>query len=214
MYWQKLTLTLTVAGMAAVLALTGCTGAKESTEAAAPAAEQTAPQENEAKHYISADGNFQVVWPSGCDKLRIRSNEPEYFVGEDESTVILVHSVICDREGETGEGCSVTATFEAKSKKGGEADAHEVLARVRNTLSRYGVTVVKQMPVKREFADGLIVEGVDVYGLGKDGVGQFWVRGLLAYHDIYLLTAWSVKGDLWENPAYQRFFNEFVPYAE
>ncbi len=165
-------------------------------------------------HYSSDEGNFQTTWPSGCGELRIRLNDPETFVGEEEEHPVLVHHVSCDRFGAEGDGCSVTATFDARNAEGGEAGSAQVLARVRNTLKTFGVTIVKQVPVKRELSDGLVVEGVDVYGTGPDGKGEFWVRGLLSYHDIYVLTAWSAKSDLWDNPAYQDFFNDFLPYSK
>ncbi len=165
-------------------------------------------------HYTSEEGNFQVTWPSGCGELRIRANEPNNFVGEEETDLILVNNVTCDQYGEEGEGCSVTAVFDARSADGGEAGPEQVLARVQNALKTFGVTIVRQEPIKREFPDGLIVEGVDVYGTNAEGNGQFWVRGILASHDIYLLTAWSAEGQLWEHPEFQEFFNGFEPFAE
>jgi len=165
-------------------------------------------------HYSSAEGGFQVTWPSGCGKLRIRDNEPDYFVGEENAQRILVHLVVCDRDKMPGEGCSVKATFDVHDAEGGEAGSEQVLARVRRALETYNVKIVEQVPVRREFADDLVVEGVDVHGTMQTGEGQFWVRGLLSYHDIYILTAWSMHGELWNNPAYQEFFNGFIPYVE
>ncbi len=165
-------------------------------------------------HYNSEEGNFQVTWPSGCGELRIRANEPENFVGEEENHLILVHHVTCDQFSAEGEGCSVTAVFDARNAEGGEAGPEQALARVRNALKTFGVKIVKQTPVKREFPGGLVVEGVDVVGTDANGNGQFWVRGLLVSHDIYLLTAWSTSGQLWENAEFQEFFNGFEPYAE
>lgn len=160
--------------------------------------------------YSSPQGNFQVTWPSGCGKLRIRANQPES--DQDEAAVILVHHVSCDSKTTEGAGCAVTATFGALADDGGAAGPPQVLSRVRNTLHQYGVKIVEQAPVKREFEDGLLAEGVDVRGTGADGKGEFWVRGLLADHDIYVLTAWSTDANLWDNPEYQAFFNEFIPY--
>jgi len=162
----------------------------------------------------SEEGNFQVTWPSGCGRLRIRANAPEYFVGEDESDLILVHVESCEQFGEPGEGCSVTATFEARNAEGGPAGSDQVLARVRNVLQAYSVKMTKQVPIKRVFDDGSFMEGVEVRGTDPEGKGQFWVRGLLSYHDIYILTAWSTTGNLWENPEYQAFFSEFLPFIE
>lgn len=169
---------------------------------------------NEPYHYSSAEGSFQVIWPSGCGKLRIRENEPNNFVGEEDTDVILVHVVVCDRDKRPGDGCSVMATFEAHSADGGPAGPEQVLARVKNSLKKFGVKVVKQSPIKRQFEDDLVVEGLDVFGTGRDGEGQFWVRGLLSYHDIYILTAWSAHGRVWDDPEYLKFFNGFVPYVE
>lgn len=160
--------------------------------------------------YSSPQGNFQVTWPSGCGKLRIRANQPE--TGQDDADVILVNHVSCDSKTTEGTGCAVTATFGALADDGSAAGPQQVLSRVRNTLHQYGVSIVQQAPIKREFEDGLVAEGVDVRGTGADGKGEFWVRGLLADHDIYVLTAWSTSDDLWENPEYQAFFGEFIPY--
>jgi hypothetical protein len=126
----------------------------------------------------------------------------------------LVHMETCEQFDEPGQGCSVTATFEAKNDNGGPAGPDQVLVRVRNVLQAYGVKMTKQTPLKRVFPDSSTVEGVDVMGTNADGKGQFWVRGLLSYHDIYILTAWSTTGDLWENAEYQMFFNGFLPFVE
>ena len=164
--------------------------------------------------YTSEEGNFQVTWPSGCGELRIRANESDNFVGEEDNALILVHHVTCDQFDTVGEGCSVTAVFDARSADGGEAGPEQVLARVRNALKTFNVTIVQQVPVKREFPNGLIVEGVDIFGTDANGNGQFWVRGLLASHDIYVLTAWSAEGKLWKHPEFQEFFNGFAPFVE
>lgn len=206
--------------MACCLGIFVLTAAPASAQYKNPDDEALAPADNKiqerltAYRYSSDEGNFQVTWPSGCGKLRIRLNEPNAFVGEEDANLVLVHNVTCDRFEADGEGCSVTATFDARNSEGGEAGPEQVLARVKNALKTFNVNVVKQMPIKREFADGLVIEGVDVYGTAADGTGEFWVRGLLSYHDIYVLTAWSTKSDLWDNPVYQDFFNDFVPYAE
>lgn len=195
--------------------------------AAVPAAAQyrdpadaPAPPSNDSQvrkapyRYSSSDGNFQVTWPQGCGKIRIRSNDPEYFADEDPAELMLVTNVTCDQFDTKGEGCAVTATFGAHSDDGGPAGPEQVLARVRNALEKYGVTVVRQTPVRKEFDGGLVVEGVDVQGTGPGGEGQFWVRGLLASHDIYLLTAWSASSALWDNAEFLEFFNGFLPYSE
>lgn len=164
--------------------------------------------------YVSEEGNFEVTWPSGCDKLRMRGNDPEHFVGEEDKHQIMVHVIVCDRDDRETAGCSVTATFDSRSPDGGEAGPEQVIARVRNALKTYGVKVVNQSPIKKEFPNGLVVEGVDVIGTGPDGTGEFKVRGLLASPDIYVLTAWSADGGVWDDPEYREFFDNFTPYLE
>jgi len=165
--------------------------------------------------YSSEEGEFQVVWPGGCGKLRQRFNEPEYYVDEDHSQdPVLVRAVSCDRFGAKGEGCSVIAIFDERSPDGGAAGSAEVVARVKKLLTTYGASIIKQTAIQKEYADGTKVEGIDVIAKGTNGIGRVWLRGLLSHHDIYLLSAWSVTEDLWKNPEYQEFFNSFVPHAE
>jgi len=202
--------------VAATLSLTLRAKAQYKNPADAP----PIPAENEISErttpyrHISDEGSFQVTWPSGCGRLRIRANTPENFVGEEEESLILVHNETCEQFGVPGEGCSVTATFESRNSQGEPAGPEQVLARVRNTLQTFSVKMTKQVPIKRVFPDGTAMEGVEVMGTNPDGEGQFWVRGLLYYHDIYILSAWSTTGNLWENPEFQAFFNEFLPFAE
>jgi hypothetical protein len=167
-----------------------------------------------AYHFSSEEGSFQVFWPRGCGRLRIRANEPEVFAGEEPSHTVLVHHVACDQFGLSGAGCSVTATFDAPGTGGGPAGSDQVVGRVRNALTGYGVLVVRESQIRKEFEDGLVAEGVDVTGTGAEGTGEFWVRGLLVGPDIYVLTAWSQEGNLWQNPEYMKFFNGFLPFAE
>ena len=198
-----------------LVALTALVGGSVCAQQATPPPQQSADdRSDEVYDYTSEEGNFRVTWPSGCGTLQIVANDPEYFVDEEEGGAVLIHLTICDRTGQQGEGCSVRAIFESRNAEGGGAGREEVLERVGQVLAGYGVKVVRQAPVRRELADGQVIEGVDVFGTRPDGEGQFRVRGLLSYHDIYLLTAWSMKGDLWENPEFQEFFDGFVPDTE
>jgi hypothetical protein len=169
---------------------------------------------NTPYHYSSDEGQYQVTWPSGCSRLRVRTNEPEFFEGEEPSATMKMHHVVCEQFGVGGEGCSVAAVFDAPGTDGGPAGPDQVVARVGSVLKAYGVTVVRETPIRKVFAENLVAEGVDVKGTASSGEGQFWVRGVLVGPDIYVLTAWSQKGNLWENPEYQEFFNGFLPFAE
>jgi len=193
--------------MICCVALFGLVSSPVQAQYQAPVDSTTAEKVN---RFTSLDSNFQITWPSGCKKLRFVTKEPEYFVGEEEADV-TVEMIVCERFDVPDEGCSIAATFGAKNAEGGEAGSDEVVARLQATLAEYSVTVVRQVPVQKKFPDGQVVEGIDVFGTKADGEGQFWVRGLLVYHDIFILTAWSAKGDLWANPAYETFFNDFIP---
>ncbi|MCB1182370.1 hypothetical protein KDM41_02980 [bacterium] len=164
--------------------------------------------------YASEEGQFQVTWPSGCGELKIRANDADPFAEGEEAEIVLVQHVSCDQYGVEGEGCSVTASLDVRDRQGRPAGPAHVVSRVRKVLEAAGVKLVRQQAIKKEYPDGLKVEGLEVFGTAADGSGQFWVRGLLVYHDIYILSGWSARGDLWDNPEFQTFFNEFVPYTE
>ncbi len=196
-----------------VVGLTAAQVAETDDQAGAPT-DPPLEYQKDSYRYTSNDGNFEVTWPSGCGRLRIRANDPEFFVGEEDNHQIMVQHVVCERSDTEGDGCTVTATFNSRTPDGADAGVEQVLARVRNTLKTYSVNVTKQTPLKKEFPNGLVVEGVDVIGTGPDGKGEIMVRGLLASPDIYILTAWSIHGSVWDNPEYQEFFNTFTPYLE
>lgn len=169
--------------------------------------------ERDTPYRHSSDiGNFQVTWPGGCGQLKIQSKPLAPGGGED--GVGFVYHSVCERGGVEGEGCSVTATLGATDGKGGPAGREQVLTQVREMLENFGVEIVDQRPVKHALENGQQIVGLEVRGTGADGQGEFWVRGLLYDHNVYALLAWSTQGDLWDNPEFQAFFNEFLPYAE
>lgn len=164
--------------------------------------------------YQNEGGDFQIIFPSGCGKIVTRYNEPDLYGGEDWDDIVQVTFAFCDRFQKTGEGCSVSATFNMHGKDGSMAGAQHVVARVQNALKEYGAQVVDQKALKREFDNGIQVEGVEVRAQSPEGPGEVWVRGLLVDGDIYILVAWNNKGGLWDNPDYLTFFNSFQPWTE
>lgn len=164
--------------------------------------------------YTNENEDFQVVFPSGCGKLVTRSNEPDLFGGEQWNEIIQVNYVFCDRYQETGEGCSVTATFNLHSEDGSMAGPAQVVPRVEATLAEYGAKVISQEVIKKEFDNGIIIEGVEIKAKPEMGSGEVWIRGLIVDGDIYILTAWNNEGGLWNNPDYITFFNSFQPWTE
>jgi len=209
---SKRTIVLT----AALFALMGAlpVSAQETGGNAAPAAPGgNQPTELlEPYEYHSNEGEFNVTWPSGCGRLKRRSNVPD--PDADPFEVVYLHNVSCDQGGENGHGCSVTAIFNSKGADGGIPGPPEVLAQVTSRLETFGVKVIRQGPLKRELADGSLVGGVEVQAADPQGTGQVWMRGLLHAGDIFILTAWKLEGGLWDDPEFQNFFNSFEPTVQ
>lgn len=163
--------------------------------------------------FNSEEGDFQVTWPGGCNGLRTRTPVDEEGAegsGDRERPVI----VYCDRNGEKGEGCSVTAIFNARDKDGAPAGPENVMSRLQAMLHNLGAEVTGQAPLRKEFPDGRLVEGIDVHAAQAGGSGQVWLRGLIADGTIYILAAWDLGGNVWANPDYVTFFNSFEPGAK
>lgn len=160
--------------------------------------------------FASEDGDFRVIWPSGCANLRTRSPIQDDYSdsdGEKEYPVI----VTCDRYGEKGEGCSVTAIFNVKSISGGPVGPAEVIPRLKKMLKSLGAQIQKQKPIRKDFGDGAVAEGIDIQAAQPQGVGQVWLRGLVVHGDVYIMAAWDLGGQVWDNPEYITFFNSFQP---
>lgn len=162
--------------------------------------------------YVNAEAEFRCTWPRGCDKLRRRSNEldPE----ADPFTALQVHHVSCDRDGEEGEGCSVSAIFNQLSMDGHQAGPAEVVDRIEEQLQRFRATVLEQTPIQNELPGGRRIEGLDIKARDEHGVGELWLRGVLSNGDIYVISAWNMAGGLFEDPEYVEFMNSFLPGTE
>lgn len=164
--------------------------------------------QNKPFQYTNEDGNFRVTWPSGCSSLNARTRADEDLEDPNPEYPVMV---FCDRNGEKGEGCSVTAIINAHSAEGGPAGPAEVVNRMQNLLREFGAEIKRQAPLQKDFGNGLMVEGLDVQAAQAGGAGQVWLRGLLVEGDIYILSAWDLGGNLWSNPEYANFFNSFLP---
>lgn len=158
--------------------------------------------------------DFQILFPGGCGKLVTRYNEPDLFGGEEWDEIIQVNHVFCDRYQKDGEGCSVTATFNLHNEDGSMAGPQHVISRVEEMLGEFGAMVVKQSALKKDFGEGVVVEGVEVWANDESGPGQVWIRGLLVDGDVYILAAWNQQGGVWDNPDYIAFFNSFQPWVD
>lgn len=164
--------------------------------------------------FVSDNEDFQIVFPGGCGKLVARSNEPDLFGGETWDDIIQVTFVFCDRYQVEGEGCSINATFNMPGNDGAMAGPPQVVELVESSLREFGAKVVNQRSIKKEFVNGIVVEGVELFGKSELNQGEVWIRGLLSEGDIYVLTAWNNQGGVWNNPDYLEFFNSFQPWVE
>lgn len=180
----------------------------------APASGQTLgglPDSKNPIPYKSPDGRFQVTFPSGCARLRTRTNAQPDKATEVVSQVVFT---TCDRANVKNEGCSVIAMLGYARDVKGQAAADRVLAEVTRQLEGYGVKPVRQTPMRRDFGARGVVEGIDIQAQGPDGSGDFWIRGLLLGDDIYIVMAWKASGGLWTDPVYAQFFDTFRPWAD
>lgn len=164
--------------------------------------------------YEEANGEFQILFPRGCGKIVTRANEPDLFGGEQWEDIIQVSHVYCDRFQVEGEGCSVTAIFNSHGEDGSMAGPEQVIFRVQGVLSDFGADIVDQKAIRKEFDNGILVEGVEVMAKPEEGPGEVWIRGLLVDGDIYILAAWNKQGGAWGNRDYVSFFNSFQPWTE
>jgi len=164
--------------------------------------------------YINEGGDFQITFPRGCGKLVTRANEPDLFAGEEWDDIVQVSYVFCDRFQKEGEGCSVKSTFNLHDKDGDMAGPEQVVPRVESALKHFQASIVKQESVKKQFENGIQVEGVEILARPENSKGEVWIRGLLVEGDIYILTAWKDQGGLWKDPEYMMFFNSFQPWTE
>lgn len=179
-----------------------------------PVRDQTAEISIKPYLYKNEGGNFQIIFPGGCGKLNLKINQPDLFAGENWDDIIQVTHAYCNRYEQEGEGCSVTANFNLHGEDGSIAGPEHVVRGVESTLGKFGAGAVSQKVIKKEFDNGIIAEGVEVYAQPEEGPGEVWVRGLLVEGDVYILAAWNKKGGVWANPDYITFFKSFQPWTD
>jgi hypothetical protein len=164
--------------------------------------------------FVNDSQDFRIIFPGGCGKLVAKSNQPDLWGGQKWDEIIQVTMVYCDRYQKEGEGCSANATFNMIGEDGTMAGSPQVIKLVEDTLKEFGAKIVNQRPIKKEYENGIVVEGVEIFAQAALGKGEVWIRGLLSEGDIYILSAWNDQGGLWNNPDYLAFFNSFQPWVD
>jgi hypothetical protein len=161
--------------------------------------------------FTSNEGRFSVVFPSGCAKVRSRLRVGGGSKSLQDANLVFTN---CDRAGRQNEGCSVTARpGEARGLDPAAATA-KVLDYMRQVLGGYDVKPVVQTPLRRDFGEHGVVEGLEIVARAEGTAGDVCVRGLLHDEDIYVLTAWKATGGMAEDPEYSQFFQSFLPWAD
>jgi hypothetical protein len=145
-----------------------------------------------------AAAGFEVYWPSGCGQLQ--SGEPDVV----DPTARQEFHYACDRFEKKGRGCSIYVLQNGEDEGGGPPTPPMVVRQVEQILTHYGVRAERQRPLE---APGM--EGVEVQALRPSGKGEVWVRGLLVGPSIYVLTAWSTEGGLFDDTEIRDFFASF-----
>ena len=94
------------------------------------------------------------------------------------------------------------------------AGAALVLDHLRKVLEGYGVSPAAQTPLRRDFGEHGVVEGLEIVAHPGGGAGDVRVRGLIHGDDIYVLTAWKASGGMDRDAEYADFFQSFLPWAD
>jgi len=190
--------------LVAAICAAGCGDERE--PAGEQARENTArPLEGEVP-YDSIEGGYSVVFPSGCARINLRTQEdPD---SEDPEELVVVYA-FCDREGHENEGCAVRTYLKLRDENGGPPTPDLVIERVKAGMTSFGVDIVTQRPVQRGS-----LAGVQVHCREPGETGEVWIEGLLHGDRAYVLTAWKASGNLFAAPEYIRFFDSFEVPAE
>ncbi len=153
----------------------------------------------------SAEGMFEITMPPGC--YMVHKVSPK--IGEDGLTSFVY--VYCDRYEEKGEGFSVSTWLGSDDPNGSNLGFSDLKFRAEENMGKFGVEVIKQVPLEVALPSGQKMIGVDLYTQTPDEVGQVWLRGWVVSGRVYLLMAWRSSGDLLQQTGVKEFFDSFQP---
>jgi hypothetical protein len=194
-YGRSMTLVL-----AAALLLGGC-GRGSDEEGKEPVVDEVTTTWTPESVYHSREGRFDIVWPEGCSRIRIRTQP----FGATEPTAHLTRvQVWCDRENREGEGASVITYFDLKDDFGSPATPRTVIELVKDIMQKMGVAIASQHPLRRG-----ALEGIQVRCREPNSAGTAWIEAFLLGSNVYIVSAWRGNGDLFDDPQYIRLFDSF-----
>jgi len=190
--------------LALALILVGCGGGEDKAEPtqqdastvmtmAGNTAGQEASPLNEPHLGVSEEGRFEVRWPSGCSKKRIREMPSKIHPGENYAV-----DVTCFRNNNTDVGCRVTAYNETLS--GGPATPADVTGTISELVKKLGVEIWRQRPI---VSNGR--EGMTVYCREAGGLRHVWIVGFIEHGRVLIAMAWDESDDLYNDPDVIRF---------
>ncbi len=153
----------------------------------------------DAINYESAPGRFKTVFPPGCPRIRVRSIPSERT--PDANSVVWS---FCDRSEQ--EGYMVSVYFEVEHQ--GPPVPADVLQIIEQMLARSSLEILRQAPISRNGADGVLV-------LAREAGGErcMWIEGFLAHNRMVVASAWWPDLGLFSDIQTLEFFSnlEILP---
>lgn len=160
---------------------------------------QTTPAE---VSFDSPEGQYHIVWPEGCSRLRTRTQTDK---SRGEPGIPILTNTFCDRKDRYNEGCAVTTYYRPRADDGGPPTPRTVIEICKKAMTKFGVTIVAQQPIRRGG-----IEGIQLHCREQGQAGEVWLEGLLAGEKIYILMAWRATGGLFTDPEFMSFFASFT----
>jgi len=148
--------------------------------------------------FDSPEGQYHVVWPEGCSRLRTRTQTDK---SRGEPGIPILTNTFCDRQDRYNEGCAVTTYHRPRAEDGGPPTPRTVIEICKKAMTKFGVTIVAQQPVRRGG-----IEGIQLHCREPGQTGEVWLEGLLTGEKIYILMAWRATGALFTDPEFMSFF--------
>jgi hypothetical protein len=199
-----------VLAMASLVVTAGCGGDGSSVEEEArrragadtpdAAIQLPAPADTAAtlggKVFRHPEANFNIYWPTGCERVQQRMAEEPTERAEREVITF------CDRPEAS---YRVIYYGGARDSRGDPAHPRLVVAIIEQQLAEEEMQTIRQRPLQ---GDGM--QGVDVHARRGDGSRFLWIRGLLVGTDVYILTVAGPEEGIFMSGETREFFESFT----